>query len=467
MKYSRLIIFYAFCLIFMPAASVQLDSLSYSLGYMASAELLSGDTGLFTSDADIKGYISGLEENVPSGSVVDDSCYIKNYSIGVMQGGYIVNRLAQTSVEWETAARCIVWGVRKVVDKSVSLPADTIGLMKRLTVLADSEALQMLSADDRCDRYIEYGIFTGLHPELQQLIDENGGSGIKADNIHFARGVIDIIESMIPSSAYDLGRSTGKLLIINSLVFPSFTIDDYIKGVKAALRLTDPLLSQQDMESVVEMVFGKREAANNDREEKKIKSGNKEYVSGDACKVKWRVTVKPVADPSDCPMGLKNDYDRAIEQVMDRFGIKEMIQFRFSGFMKFFREPAVERGELMKLIKSLNKKMKQGYKLFCFRSLSGEWTIGLASEKDGFDAQVGEVVVDIYNEWQPVVGLSFVFSCKVEQWAEFTKSNIGRVVVMEINDDAVMAPLINSEITSGACSITASSVEELERLLNL
>jgi len=38
---------------------------------------------------------------------------------------------------------------------------------------------------------------------------------------------------------------------------------------------------------------------------------------------------------------------------------------------------------------------------------------------------------------------------------------------VEINGEVVMAPVINSEIESGACSITTVSVEEIEHLLTL
>ncbi len=111
--------------------------------------------------------------------------------------------------------------------------------------------------------------------------------------------------------------------------------------------------------------------------------------------------------------------------------------------------------------------MAQGYKLICFQSVSGEWTIGLASEENMFNAQIGNVAIDIYDESQPVIGLSFVFSDRVEQWTEFTKANIGKPVVMEINGEAIMAPLINSEITRGACMVTVYSLDEFNRLLNL
>ena len=71
---------------------------------------------------------------------------------------------------------------------------------------------------------------------------------------------------------------------------------------------------------------------------------------------------------------------------------------------------------------------------------------------------------------KPVVGLSFRFGGdehidKAAEWAAFTSSNIGRPVVMEINGEAVMAPVVNSEITGGACSVTTTSFEEVERLL--
>jgi len=43
---------------------------------------------------------------------------------------------------------------------------------------------------------------------------------------------------------------------------------------------------------------------------------------------------------------------------------------------------------------------------------------------------------------------------EAERWAKFTKRNIGRIVVCELNDKIVMAPKIVSEITSGVCAIS-------------
>ncbi len=463
MKYSRLILLCAFFLSFVMTVYAQVDSLSYSLGFATSSELLSGDNDLFTSDTDAKDYISGIEKGVPSEALVDDTCYVKDYSMGVMQGNYIANYLAQICVDWKPRVRCIIDGVRKVADKSVSLPADTIGMMERLTVLTDTAAINRMTDTEICNLYVEYGIFNGL----QLITDRKGSEGIEADNMYSVHGIIDLLESMDPTSAYDLGLSSGKLLVISKLAFPGFKIDDYINGAKAGFRLSEPLLSRQEVEAVIEAAFDKRKSVDTEREKKKIKSGDKEYTSGDICSVNWNVSFLSVPSPGSVPSSLMADYNRAISRIMERFGIKEMIQFRFSEFMKFFREPVVGRDELMRFIKSLNDSMAQGYKLICFQSVSGEWTIGLASEENMFNAQIGNVAIDIYDESQPVIGLSFVFSDRVEQWTEFTKANIGKPVVMEINGEAIMAPLINSEITRGACMVTVYSLDEFNRLLNL
>lgn len=466
MRYTRFILSYLFYLSFVISACAQVDSLSYALGFAASAELLPGDNNLFRTDADLEAYISGLEQNVPSGTLVDDACYVRNYSLGVMQGNYIANSLAQSYEDWKARVKCISSGVRKVADRSVSLPADTIGLTERLKVMDDTVALNRMTESEICDIYAGYGILNGLQPDLQQAIDRYGGNGVEADYRYFASGIVDILDSMNPASAYDLGRSSGKLLIINTLAFPGFKLSDYINGAKAAFRLSPPLLSQQEVEAVIEAAFDKRESAYTEREKKKIISGDREYVSGDVCEVDWNVSCLSVPSSDEVSADIMEEYNRAISRLMDRFGIKNMIQLRFSEFMRFFREPAVERDEILKFIKSLNNNISQGYKLFCFRSLSGEWTIGLASEENPFEAHIGEAVVEVYDESQPIIGLSFVFSDRVEQWKNFTKANTGKTVVMEINDEAVMAPSINSEITTGVCSVSVSSIGEFIRLIN-
>lgn len=79
-------------------------------------------------------------------------------------------------------------------------------------------------------------------------------------------------------------------------------------------------------------------------------------------------------------------------------------------------------------------------------------------------------MIEVYDEQKPVVGLSFFFDnpqIMIGEWADFTRNNIGRTVIVEINGEVVMAPVINSEIESGACSITTVSVEEIEHLLTL
>ncbi len=121
--------------------------------------------------------------------------------------------------------------------------------------------------------------------------------------------------------------------------------------------------------------------------------------------------------------------------------------------VRFFSNDNVDGEDLLKCVSGFNNDISDGYKMFCLRSLGGEWTIGLASMNNPFTAFVGSASVEIEDGVKPVVGLSFRFGGdehidKAAEWAAFTSSN-----------------MVNSEITGGACSVTTTSFEEVERLL--
>lgn len=50
---------------------------------------------------------------------------------------------------------------------------------------------------------------------------------------------------------------------------------------------------------------------------------------------------------------------------------------------------------------------------------------------------------------------------EADRWAKFTERNIGRIVVCELNDTIVMAPKVNSEITSGICAVSGMHLSNI------
>lgn len=470
MRCLRLIIISAIYLGVAFTGKSQMNSLSYAFGYETSIGLLAGENTFFATDADSKEFIRGLEENIPIKLEMNDTSYIRNYSLGVMQGGQMANSMAANMVNWESYVSYVIEGLKAVAYNKVSVPADTIGLEKRLAVLTPPETLSAMSEKEKRLLYKEYGILNYCQLDLQQLLDKHW-NGAKANHAAYLEGFIGVLENINPVSSYDLGRLMAKTQVANVIAWPDFSIKDYVEGAKAALGQSEPLMSRSEIELFIDKIFSNQtSSAQSGDERKTILIGNRQYISGSSCDVDWRVRVYPTAVSGACSNKLIENYNDAIRQIINRFDIKEMIPLRFNDLMKFFRHPVVEREEFTKYVDSLNHEMVKGYKLFCFKSMGGEWTVGLAIERDAFEAVVEKAVIEVYDEQKPVVGLSFFFDnpqIMIGEWADFTRNNIGRTVIVEINGEVVMAPVINSEIESGACSITTVSVEEIEHLLTL
>lgn len=192
MRCLRLIIISAIYLSVAFTGKSQIDSLSYAFGYETSIGLLAGENAFFATDADSKEFIRGLEESIPIKSEMNDTSYIRNYSLGVMQGGQMANSMAANMVNWESYVSYVIEGLKAVAYNKVSLPADTIGLEKRLAVLTQSETLSAMSEEEKRLLYKGCGILNYCQLNLQQLIDKHW-NGAKANHAAYLEGFIALI----------------------------------------------------------------------------------------------------------------------------------------------------------------------------------------------------------------------------------------------------------------------------------
>lgn len=101
----------------------QIDSLSYAFGYETSIGLLAGENAFFATDADSKEFIRGLDENLPIKSEMNDTSYIRNYSLGVMQGGQMANSMAANMVNWESYVSYVIEGLHTIRSRFPLIPS--------------------------------------------------------------------------------------------------------------------------------------------------------------------------------------------------------------------------------------------------------------------------------------------------------------------------------------------------------
>lgn len=472
----RILIVWIFFICVILGANAHIDSLSYALGYETSIGLLAGENKLMRSEQDFREYIRGLEENMPELSLLEDSVFTVNYGVGTIQGIYLANSLEHTPDGKKPPLNCIIDGLRKVASDSHSLPNDTVDIMCQLKEMRDSVAFASMGDDEKCRFYTNYGIMKGFQSGLQELVNEAGSNGIKADYKYYASGIADMLELLNSTiaSAYDMGRMIGLAFWIRLRDFPDISIRDYLLGAKAAFNLSEQLMSRDKVEELIQKIYDK--PAVNVNEESAVPTaisiGEREIESSTQLDVDWNVAVYTVPYREECPKDVTDCFDKALRSIEDKFVSGETYGVRFSDMVRFFPNHSAQRDDVLKCVNTFNREIGDGYKMFCIRDLGGECTIGLVDMSHPFTAFVGSAFVEIIDGVHPIIDFSFRFgredhTDKTAEWAAFTKASIGRTVVMQINGKPVMAPVINNEITGGACSITVSSSEEVEYLLKL
>lgn len=111
-----------------------------------------------------------------------------------------------------------------------------------------------------------------------------------------------------------------------------------------------------------------------------------------------------------------------------------------------------------------NTPLKNGYSWFCSRNSDSELIVGIMNTDQVFEAIAGEASIDFNSHFG-----AFQLSWKYDKgtaalWEQFTEDNIGKYVTVEINDRFIMAPKVNTAITSGECATSDVLPETVNEL---
>lgn len=117
--------------------------------------------------------------------------------------------------------------------------------------------------------------------------------------------------------------------------------------------------------------------------------------------------------------------------------------------------------------------LPDGYAWFSGMELSAytqdkmAYRFGIVKTDGRFESKIREVTMGQLSRDTPYYQAQFRFEgVKADEWAYFTRSNIGRFVVMKVNGVFVMSPKVNSEITGGGCAITLLDRPLMEYLIS-
>lgn len=427
-----------------------IDTISYALGQQYTLGSMAGENRLMQEKKDFEEYVRALEDFLPEKILLNDTAYITSYVLGGMQGVFMTDGRSQKDLMQELP--CVVKGLRKVADGSIVLPEDTIQAMKVINRYKPITATE-LERDQRCEYLTAVGIMTAFRPGLQEYVDEMApGKQLTANRQAFVAGMSDLLDIVIigePTTAYDFGKMIAGSVKIGFIKLDNFFDFDkasFIAGAKAALRLGEELIPRDVAEAAFDKMAGnlpfEKEGLDHDRFDKLMEYRDSLKVELDTpYSVYWKVKASPVA------------YDKSSEAKI------------FNEFLEvFLPDASAVPGALMtivpgnsELLSQLSSAMEKsplgnGYKWFCYRNTNTELTIGILCNESVFEAIAGEASIDFNSHFG-----TFQMSWKYDKgsaalWEQFTGDNIGKNVAVEINDRFIMAPKVNTSITSGVCA---------------
>lgn len=241
-----------------------IDSLSYALGYYSIKDNFSLESCKWEKTPDNYNlFFKGMEESICLQQAPSDSSSFVSYTMGQMQAVFWNDSFEATKEELRPSKKCMIIGLRKVVNDSINFPQDTIAIS---TYLNKHRNCKNLNKEEKETFSIYYGIMKGLQPGLQQLIDDIK-PGNKANQKAYAAGMADMLEMTFASeSPYNTGKAIGRSFI-DSPIRP-INKEDFILCVKAAASLAPRLLSEKQMNDVIERQTRTMEKQINELEEK-------------------------------------------------------------------------------------------------------------------------------------------------------------------------------------------------------
>ena len=245
------------------AVTEQLDTLSYALGYQVTHSFIDDDNNKHILDSigwDRENLAQGVEHTLLMFDSID-SVSRMSMTVGMMQGvffsdGYYGREENRIPLEW------IMQGVEKVARGRLSLPADTVGIMARMTQMTSDTMPSDLSEDEQREFYTFYGILKGYPKGIKEYITElTGRKDVEVNNQTYAAGfylVLDWMRQGDESLDKNLSIATGKELAQSILMLDTpFTLitKDCLAGCRAALALDQPRVSTEKIEQIIEPII--------------------------------------------------------------------------------------------------------------------------------------------------------------------------------------------------------------------
>lgn len=471
-------------LMFSICANAQIDSLSYAAGHQSILGMLAGNFPFIQTDNDIKELYRGIEENSKKFHETTDSAYMVNYYVGYLQGVFFSNSLEHTAEKDYPPVSCIIDGLKKVADNELTLPQDTIDAKMYIASFPDSVNPVQLPADERCKYFTALGILKGMPHGLKQLAEGYGIKNTEPNYQYYAQGFADMLEIMKPpENAYDYGKmialamrnqSCGDLPVDN---IPDVMSADFLSGIRAALRLEALKLTEDEIDSIMERYYSSFEPA-------EVVTQPTAYNPVDADELPLAITLNVPHEvewsfEAYAPMPYEDCTEEIIDAItsvttnLQTFGIKsepyDLSQVIYTidndnPINYYITEQVIDRAA-----NEWYSRKPAFCKFFCGKDSEGKTIFGVSNTTDVFISKIFGASIDSNHRIEFYFGNDSTRKAEAERWKEFTKKNIGRLVVCELNDKVVMCPKVNSGISSGACAVWGShlSNREINELFSL
>lgn len=427
-----------------------IDTISYALGQQYTLGSMAGNNNLMQERKDFEGYVRALEDFLPDKRLQNDTAYMMSYVLGVNHGVFMTDGRSQKDLMHELPY--LVKGLRKVADGTIVLPEDTIQAMNVINRYKPITAME-LEGDQRCEYLTAIGIMTAFRPRLQEYVDEMApGKRLTANRQAFVAGMSDLLNLVLigePTTAYDFGR-----MIAGAVKFEFRKLDNlgdfdkasFIAGAKAALQLGEELIPRDVAEAAFDKMAGARpfekEGLDHDKFDKLMEYRDSLKIELDTpYSVYWKVKASPVASDKSPEAKIFNEFLEVF--LPDAYAVPGALMTVIPG-----------NSELLSQLSSAMEKspLSNGYEWFCYRNTDTELTVGIISNESVFEAIAGEAYID-FNSHFGVFQLTWKYDKGTAAlWEKFTEDNIGKYVAVEINDKFIMAPKVNTYISSGVCA---------------
>lgn len=452
-------------------ANAQIDTLSYAAGHQFIRGMLAGNFPFIETQEDIMELYRGIEDNIQRQRAITDSVAIANYSLGSMQAVFFSNSWEHASEENYPPVSCIISGLRKVADDKLSLPQDSIEAKAFMASIPDSINPVLLPQDERCRYFTAYGILKGIPHGLTELGEGYGIKNFKADYRYYAQGFADMLEAtQSPKNAYEYGRMIGHGFVFASRdesqsEYPIDTLSaDFLAGIRAGLQLEPVKLSENDIQAVFERYASSFEPAEAETQSLEENFRDTEDVPlairfDEPYEVEWTFEAFAPALYEDCSPEIM-DTMVSVANNLQTFGIKavpyDLKQVIFTIENDNQASYYITEQVIFKAANEWYSEKADYYKFFCGKDGEGKTIFGVTDSPDVFLSKIFSATLYPNRMIQFHFGNDSSLKSEADRWAEFTKRNINKLVVCEVNDEILMCPKVQSEITSGGCAIQAS-----------